>query len=102
MADQAGNPVSESMVLEEEKAQKMASVKEIEERERAQEEWANAGKEEYNGQFKKLNFLLEKSTVRTCEKIEMNAMTGVGSSTLKQLWLTRMDIRSMRVLCKTE
>lgn len=66
MVDQACNPVSESMRLEEEKAQKMGSVKEIEERESAQEEWANAGKEKYSGQFKKLNFLVEKSTVGTC------------------------------------
>ena len=65
MADQTCDPVSESMRLEEEKAQKRTRAKEIKERERAQKEWAKADEEMYNGQYKKLNHLLEKSTVST-------------------------------------
>lgn len=85
MSDHTRGPVSESMRLEEEKAQKVRSEEEDKERERAQKEWATAGEEKYNGQFKKLHYLLEKSTVCTCHLINLKSANGMAKALGRRL-----------------
>ena len=64
MADETYDPVSDSMRAEEEKAQKQSRAQAKKEQQRSQEEWQSAGEDKFNGQYKKLYYLLEKSKVR--------------------------------------
>ena len=63
MADEIYDPVSESMRAEEEKAQKESRAQARQEKKRSREEWKGADEDKFNGQYKKLFFLLEKSKV---------------------------------------
>ena len=67
MSDRSDNPISEAMRLEEEKVQKASRAQESKDRARAEKEWKNADEDKFNGQFKKLYFLLDQSKVRVTE-----------------------------------
>ena len=69
MSEHSFDPVSESMRAEEEKAERVSRAQEAKERKRAEKEWENADEEKYNGQFRKLHFLLDQSKV-SCKAIE--------------------------------
>ena len=61
MADTDYDPVSESMEREEKKMKALSKTNDVKDRERAQKEWGNANEASYDGQYKKIQFLLDKS-----------------------------------------